>query len=327
MTHSESNELLDDVIKYDRLELDPNIIGSGGSASVRVAYCNNTLAKFAVKIFNESSREEIIKEIKITKIASHHPNIIRFYGITKLQGKPNYSLVLEYANGGTLRNYLRTNIETFKWEGQFQFAKEIASAVSWLHHKKVIHGDINPNNVLIHQQTIRLADFGCSRLQGDKVSTRPRCTIPYVDPNFFYGFCDLTEKSDIYSLALVFWELTSCSLPFDYETKKNDYQIMLDIYNGIRENPIPNTNIKFVALYQKCWKYEPNERPDICEVISDLNSIDPIKSENNELLTDFDSKESEKSALTKKIEDQDLSNCEKECDLNSGEYQNAISHL
>ncbi|CAB4409788.1 unnamed protein product [Rhizophagus irregularis] len=102
---------------------------------------------------------------------------------------------------------------------------------------------------------------------------------------------------------------------------------MLDIYNGIRENPIPNTNIKFVALYQKCWKYEPNERPDICEVISDLNSIDPIKSENNELLTDFDSKESEKSALTKKIEDQDLSNCEKECDLNSGEYQNAISHL
>ncbi|CAB4409787.1 unnamed protein product [Rhizophagus irregularis] len=115
-----------------------------------------------------TSREEIIKEIKITKIASHHPNIIRFYGITKLQGKPNYSLVLEYANGGTLRNYLRTNIETFKWEGQFQFAKEIASAVSWLHHKKVIHGDINPNNVLIHQQTIRLADFGCSRLQGDK---------------------------------------------------------------------------------------------------------------------------------------------------------------
>ncbi|GBC20766.2 kinase-like domain-containing protein [Rhizophagus irregularis DAOM 181602=DAOM 197198] len=48
-----------------------------------------------------------------------------------------------------------------------------------------------------------------------------------------------------YSLALVFWELTSCKSPFDYETKNNDYQIMLEIHDGKRENPIPNTNSKF----------------------------------------------------------------------------------
>ena len=51
----------------------------------------------------------------------------------------NYSLVLEYADGGTLRNYLRDNTKTFKWE---RFAKEIASAILWLNHKEVIHGDL-----------------------------------------------------------------------------------------------------------------------------------------------------------------------------------------
>ncbi|GES93355.1 kinase-like domain-containing protein [Rhizophagus clarus] len=177
---------------------------------------------------------------------------------------------------------------------------------------QIIHSDINPNNILIHKQEIKLADFGCSRQQEDKVSTRRRGTIPYVDPKFFYGICDLTEKSDIYSLALVFWELTSCRSSFDYEAKKNNLEIMLKILNGKRENPIPNTN--------KCWKCEPDERPNICKVISDLNSIDSIKSENDKLSTNCDSRESGKNASMKELEGQDLSNCEKECDLNSGEY-------
>jgi serine/threonine protein kinase len=100
------------------------------------------------------------------KIASHHPNIIRFYGVTKLQGKgnnyneckkfdysisltyflpldkPNHSIVFVHADGGSLENYLKTNADIFKWEIQLRFAKEIADAVSWLYHKKVIHGDI-----------------------------------------------------------------------------------------------------------------------------------------------------------------------------------------
>ncbi|EXX67309.1 uncharacterized protein OCT59_002820 [Rhizophagus irregularis] len=109
--------------------------------------------------------------------------------------------------------------------------------------------------------------------------------------------------SNIYSLALVFWELTSCSSPFDYETKKNDYEIILEINDGKRENPMLSTNSKFVALYQKCWKCEPDKRPDICEVISVLNGIDPIKSENNKLQTNFNPKENEKGASTEEFEE------------------------
>jgi serine/threonine protein kinase len=64
---------------------------------------------------------------------------------------------------------------------------------------------------------------------------------------------DLTEKSDIYSLGIVFWELTSCLSPFNFETKNEPTKILLGILNGKRENPISNTNDKFVALYKsKC---------------------------------------------------------------------------
>ena len=53
-------------------------------------------------------------------------------------GKEKYSLVLEYAEGGTLRNYLRKNAVPFNWENQLRFAKEIASAILWLHDVKGI---------------------------------------------------------------------------------------------------------------------------------------------------------------------------------------------
>ncbi|CAB4439952.1 unnamed protein product [Rhizophagus irregularis] len=87
----------------------------------------------------------------------------------------------------------------------------------------------HPNNILIHKNTIKLADFGCSRLRGNEYYTKPCGIIPYMDPKIL----------------------------------------------GTREKPIPNTNIEFVALYEVCWKQEPDERPDIRQVISELNSIEP----------------------------------------------------
>ena len=62
---------------------------------------------------------------------------------------------------------------------------------------------------------------------------------------------ELTKKSDIYSLGVLFWELTSCTPPFDLETKNNsEYALIPAICGGKRENPIPYTNSKFVELYQ-----------------------------------------------------------------------------
>src|SRR4051812_24359167 len=102
---------------------------------------------------------------------------------------------------------------------------------------------------MIHQHSIKLADFiGCSCLQGSDyyAYTKPRGVMPYIDPKIFSiqetESYNLIKKSDIYSLGMLFWELTSCSPPFDFDPK-NDYSILkIEILNGKREIPIPNTN-------------------------------------------------------------------------------------
>ena len=83
---------------------------------------------FPTYIINQggSSRSNLIKNLKALRVI-----II------------NYSLVLEYADGGTLGKYLRDDTITIKWDNQLKFAKEMASAISWLHvDKGIIHGDL-----------------------------------------------------------------------------------------------------------------------------------------------------------------------------------------
>ncbi|CAB4400961.1 unnamed protein product [Rhizophagus irregularis] len=223
------------------------------------------------------------EEVYLTHLADGHQNIIRLHGVTNLDlDKKEYSLVLECADGGTLEDHLRKN--TIDWKNQLRFAKELASAVLWLHDdKEIIHGDLHHKNILIHKDTIKLADFGRSFEKGkDCNNTGVYGIIPYVDPKAFDQGTSykINEKSDIYSL-------------------------------GLREKPIQNTNAAFVELYQKCWEHEPDKRPDIRQVNSELNSID---SKNNNVSTAVYSEEIETS---EKIgsEDSDLSNYEEDCDL------------
>ncbi|CAI2188525.1 18347_t:CDS:2, partial [Funneliformis geosporum] len=274
-----------------------SIIGTGAFASVYAACMKDTQTKFAVKKFADDYTEEIIlNEIRLMKIVDYHPNIIRFCGVTKFEEEKNYSLILEYANGGTLGKYLRDNAKTFKckWKSQLKFAHDIASAVSCLHDNKIIHRDLHPDNILIHQGIIKLADFGCSHLQGSDFYIKgSRGVIPYMDPKFFENHSyDLTEKSDIYSLGVLYWELTSCSSPFNFETT-GDNSIQVEILKGVREKLISTTNGKFVNLYQKCWQHEPDERPDIYQVISELNSITDSNSEESVITKETDNDENE----------------------------------
>ena len=78
-----------------------------------------------------------------------------------------------------------------------------------------------------------------------------------MDPNFFNiqesDRIILTGKSDIYSLGVLLWELTSCSSPFNFENFEKE-RIMLEILGGKREEPVLGTNHKFVELYQSKYK-------------------------------------------------------------------------
>ncbi|PKY51029.1 kinase-like protein [Rhizophagus irregularis] len=254
-------------------------IGSGSYGNINRVNWKNTDHFFALKSFSDDKQtlEEIVKELKLHRSVNAHGNIIRFCGITKVETSEiqKYSLVLEYADSGTLNAYLSKNFNELSWNNKSHLAMQLASAVEFLHNNNIIHRDLHENNILIHQKNIKLTDFGLSKKISEASSNISKVfgVLPYVDPKSFNDKENykLNKKSDVYSIGVLLWQISSGYRPF----REVDYglSLMLSILNGKREKIINGTPVEYSKLYTECWNYEPNEHPNMQEVVLILNEI------------------------------------------------------
>ncbi|GBC03724.1 hypothetical protein RclHR1_05290012 [Rhizophagus clarus] len=252
-------------------------IGSGSYGIINRANWKNFDHFFALKSFsNKLTLEDIIEELKLHQSFDGNENIIRLYGITKIEvGEiQKYYSVLEYADSGSLNTYLDKHFNELNWNDKSRLASQLASAVEFLHNSGLNHCDLHGNSVLIHQKNIKLADFGLSEkiVEESNNTSKLLDVMPYVDPKSFddkenYEF---NKKSDVYSVGVLLWQISSGCRPFH----EFDYgpSLILSILNGKREEIIDGTPIEYSKLYTECWKYEPNERPNIQEVILTLKA-------------------------------------------------------
>ncbi|UZO10016.1 uncharacterized protein OCT59_001614 [Rhizophagus irregularis] len=236
--------------------------------------------KIALKIIvNRSSKEKIneaddefTKELNLLHEIGSHPNINGLLGITK--GPKDYILVLEYANDGNLKDYLEEKFATLNWNDKIKMALDITSGLKFLHSKEIIHRDLHSKNILVNKGKLLIADFGLSKKLADAKTgsvANKMGIIGYIEPLCFNKtYYKKDKKSDIYSLGVLLWEISSGHPPFSgcSQDLVNHY-----IQNDEREKPIEGTPPKYQELYEKCWNGEPKSRLDTVEVYTILSQL------------------------------------------------------
>ncbi|KAF0489003.1 GGDEF domain-containing protein [Gigaspora margarita] len=255
---------------------------SDGSSEVNLAYMKDN-DKHVVLKFLKCKRDEYCKkfqiEIENLKKIFENDSVIKFYGITKEPSKQFHSMVLQYYFGKNLREHLK-EIKG-DWSYKQRMATEIATGMKFIHAANIVHCDLNSKNIMHQDGKLIIIDFSSSMSlenQSEPTLKIAEENVAYVDPKFFNPMLNdnkYDKSSDIYSLGVIFWEISSGRPPFSNKPELKDtkkLKTFLALEN--RENAINLTPVDYKELYCDSWNPDPKKRPSIEDVISRLNDIE-----------------------------------------------------
>ncbi len=261
--------------RYELIEL----IGVGGMADIYKARDLTEDRIVAVKILkNEfAASEDFLRrfrnESKAIALLSH-PNIVKIYDVGFAE-KIQY-IVMEYIDGITLTEYIERQ-GVLKWRDAIHFTTQILRALQHAHDRGIVHRDIKSQNVmLLSDGTIKVMDFGIARFnrETDKtMSEKAIGSVHYISPEQARG--EVTdEKSDIYSVGVMLYEMLTGKKPFDGD---NPVSIALKHMQAIPKrmteiNPSIPEGLEEITI--KAMQKEPSKRYQTAgEMIRDIEEF------------------------------------------------------
>ena len=241
-------------------------IGSGGMATVYKAKCHVLNRYVAIKILRDefTTDEEFVKrfEVEAQSAASiTHPNIVSVYDVG-VDGNLHY-IVMELIKGKTLKEIILEEKGPLPWKWSVNIAIQIASALEIAHKNHIIHRDIKPHNIIITEDGVaKVTDFGIAKAVSNSTITAFGTTIGsvhYFSPEHARGgFTD--EKSDLYSLGVVMYEMLTGKVPFDADTPVSVALKHMQEEPIAPKNVNPNIPIAVNDIIMKALKKDTNLR-------------------------------------------------------------------
>ncbi len=252
-------------------------IGNGGMATVYKAKCHVLNRYVAIKVLKDefTTDEEFIKKFAAeaqSAASLTHPNIVSIYDVGHEDNL--YYIVMELIKGKTLKQIINEEGK-LPWKWSINITTQIASALEVAHKNKIIHRDIKPHNIIITEDGIaKVTDFGIAKVVSNSTITAFGNTIGsvhYFSPEHARGgYTD--EKSDLYSLGVVMYEMLTGRVPFDADTAVSIAlkHMQEEIIEPVEVNPDIPTAVNNIIV--KAMQKDSNLRYQTAtEMLRDLN--------------------------------------------------------
>ena len=259
---------MDNIILGNRYQLQ-DLIGVGGMAKVYKATDRLLQRDVAIKILKDQYAEddEFVKKFSNEALSAArltHVNIVSVYDIGEdlIEGKKIHYIVMEYVNGETLKDLIDRK-KIISNHDIIDYSIQISQALNQAHSSNIVHRDIKPQNILMDRYgLLKVTDFGIARVSTNATITYTSSilgTVHYISPEQAKGkFVD--EKSDLYSLGVVMYEMATGKVPFDAD---NSVGIAVMHIQDEPESPIKlneNLSPRLNDIIMKLLEKDPQKR-------------------------------------------------------------------
>ena len=279
----------DNILDLDEFDI-KNKIGKGGFAVVYTVTKKSTNEIFAAKILQNAiddiSCDQMLSISHEVNIMSklNHPSILKFYGYSPVnfENQKNPIILTEFAPNGDLKHIIQLERQSMAVSGWDDTKKliiiyGIASGMSYLHKNDIIHRDLKPENILMDNLLFpKISDFGLSKItqSGNNQTMQSNANVKgtpiYIAPEIWetqkYG-----KEGDVYSFSLILYEIMTNEVPFKDIFSISQVYVNI-VVKGKRPDftfPVPNS---YRQLIEKCWSYDPRDRPTFDQIITQLKN-------------------------------------------------------
>jgi len=278
-------------IPMDKIDL-IKAIGSGGSGSTvyKATWENQSVAFKVFKLMqfvNDDSAnfEEFEREVEILGSTSH-PSILTFFGASLKP--PRVGIIMEFCSNGDLQHYFGFQKEEIADDSagmaeRLRVLMEIASGMSYLHNRKIIHRDLKSVNVLLNEALhAKIMDFGLSKIVEKMSETKTSAigTSFYMSPEVATG-ARYTEKCDVFAFGIMLWEVTKRDFKPYGDFSSTEFRIEFKVASDPNFRPKVIDGFEFVdestrewliPLMQSCWSANADERKSFVEIFEILTN-------------------------------------------------------
>jgi serine/threonine-protein kinase len=247
-------------------------IGAGASSRVVRAFDPMIGRHVALKLFSPQlaegeGRERFSKEARVVGQISH-PNIIALHDMGIEESTSTPYLVMEYIEGQPLERLIDKG--SIPFPRACAWIADVAVALGVAHRKGIIHGDVKPANILITEDgRIKLTDFGMARLASRDAKDTPLLGTPaYWCPEQILGKPQ-DNRSDIFSLGVVLYEMITGSRPFDADSLQGICARVMSSTPLPPSQTNPSLPLGLNELVLSCLEKDPARRRSSAEDLAD----------------------------------------------------------